>query len=75
VLLLARGIEDDHFLVVEEIGGLLVEAPWRIEKEDDGYRLGHADDADWSDFVFNLGGFETAVYALGALRRLLHPPG
>jgi hypothetical protein len=75
VLLLARGIEDHHFFVVEERDGLLVETPWRIEHEPDGYRLGHADDADWSDFAFNLGAFETAEYALGALRRALQPPG
>ena len=42
VLLLARGIEDDDFWVVDEIAGMLIETAWRLEHEDDGYRLGHA---------------------------------
>jgi hypothetical protein len=63
----ARGIEDDHYWVVQEIDGALVETPWRIESESDGYRLSHADDSTLTDTVFALGAFispEAAVHAL-----------
>ncbi|QJU56276.1 hypothetical protein SCB71_21270 (plasmid) [Herbiconiux sp. KACC 21604] len=67
MLYIARGIEDDHYWVVEEFDGGLVETPWRIEREFDGYRLSHADDQDATHEVYALGSFsapETAVEAL-----------
>jgi len=42
---LARGIEDGHYWVVQEVDGALMETPWRIEHVADGYRLSHADDS------------------------------
>lgn len=45
-LFLARGIEDDHYWVVEEIDGMLVETPWRVEREAGGWVLSHAADDD-----------------------------
>ncbi|WP_440711741.1 hypothetical protein [Herbiconiux sp. YIM B11900] len=36
VMFTARGIEDDHYWVVEEVDGVLVETPWRIEREGAG---------------------------------------
>ncbi|MCS5715121.1 hypothetical protein NVV95_11215 [Herbiconiux sp. CPCC 205716] len=68
MIMLARGIEDDHFWVVRELDGVLVETPWRIERETDGYRLGHADDADWSQFGYELGAFETPNEAIERLQ-------
>lgn len=38
-------MEDGHYGVVEELDGVLVERPWRVEREGSGYRLNHADDA------------------------------
>jgi len=68
---LARGIEDDHYWVVPEIDGVLVETPWRIEHEADGYRLSHADDKDQTDFVYSLGPFSSAELAIAELRAIL----
>jgi hypothetical protein len=68
MLFLAGGIENEHYWVVEEIEGLLVETPWRVERESDGYRLSHADDSWKTALVFTLGWFgtpEAAVQALG----------
>ncbi|MFB2555630.1 hypothetical protein [Herbiconiux liangxiaofengii] len=31
MLFIARGIEDDHYWVVQELDGALVETPWRVE--------------------------------------------
>lgn len=69
MLLLARGIEDDHYWVVEEIDEALIETPWRIEHDRDGYRTGHADEPDWSAFVYNLGPFPSPELELATLRR------
>jgi hypothetical protein len=55
VLLLALGIEDDHSGIVDEIAGILIETAWRLEHEDDGYRLGHANNADWSESGYQSG--------------------
>ncbi|MFB2596601.1 hypothetical protein ACEXQE_02300 [Herbiconiux sp. P17] len=68
MLFLARGIEDDHYWVVQEIDGALVETPWRIEHEADGYRLSHADDAEQTALVFMLGASPTAEAAVAKLR-------
>jgi hypothetical protein len=70
-LFLARGIEYDHYWVVEEVDGVLVETPWRIEHEVDGYRLSNADDATWTEVVFALGAFTTPEDAVAGLRALL----
>lgn len=40
VLYLARGIEDDHYWIVQEIDGVLTETPWRVEHEVAGWVLG-----------------------------------
>jgi hypothetical protein len=71
MLFLARGIEDDHYWVVQEVDGVLVETPWRIEHEADGYRLSHADDATWTAVVFALGAFSSPESAIDGLRALL----
>ena len=71
VLYLARGIEDDHFWIVQELDGILIETPWRVERESDGYRLSHADDAGKTERVFALGAFSTPEEAVGALRAAL----
>ncbi|WP_066038635.1 hypothetical protein [Herbiconiux solani] len=68
MLFLARGIEDDHYWVVREIDGALVETPWRVEHETAGYVLSHADDASQSRRGFELGAFETAEQAIAALK-------
>lgn len=68
VLYLARGIEDDNYWVVKEVDGTLVETPWRIERESDGYRLSHADDFRQTNEVFALGAFPTPENAVMALR-------
>ncbi len=68
MLFLARGIEDDHYWVVREIDGTLVETPWRVEREADGYRMSHADDADETRRVYALGPFPSAESAVEALR-------
>lgn len=68
MLFLARGIEDDHYWVVREVDGTLVETPWRVELEHDGYRLSHADDAAETTRVFALGPFATPEDAIEALR-------
>jgi hypothetical protein len=71
VLYLAHGIEDDHYWVVKEVDGALVETPWRIEYEADGYRLSHADDSYLTVIVYALGAFPSAEAALASLRRVL----
>jgi hypothetical protein len=71
VLYLARGIEDDHYWVVKEVDGSLVETPWRIEHEADGYRLSHTDDRYLTAIVYELGAFPSAETALASLRRVL----
>jgi hypothetical protein len=71
MLYLARGIEDDHFWVVQEIEGVLVETPWRIEHEWDGYRLSHADSFEETDRVFALGAFSRPEDAVDALRTII----
>ncbi|WP_382307247.1 hypothetical protein [Herbiconiux sp. UC225_62] len=71
MLFLARGIEDDHYWVVHEVDGVLVETPWRIEHERGGYRLSHADDSSETARVFALGAFETPESAVDGLRGLL----
>jgi len=68
MLFIARGIEDDHFWVVQELAGALVETPWRIEREHEGYRLSHADDSGLTARVFALGSFATPKAAVDALR-------
>jgi hypothetical protein len=70
VLFLARGIEDDHYWVVQEVDGVLIETPWRIEHEPDGYRISHADDAGETARVFALGAFTTPELAVSALTTL-----
>jgi hypothetical protein len=70
MLFLARGIEDDHYWVVREVNGVLVDADWRIEEEADGWRASHADDADLSRRAFALGPFATAQDAVDGLREL-----
>ncbi|NQX37083.1 hypothetical protein [Herbiconiux sp. VKM Ac-2851] len=67
MLFLARGIEDHHYGVVEEVGDALVETPWRIEREGAGYRLSHADDAGETVRLFELGEFNSPDEALAAL--------
>jgi hypothetical protein len=71
VLYIARGIEDDHYWVVRELDGVLVETPWRIEREADGYRLSHADDSHETTRGYALGAFETPESAVEALRGML----
>ncbi|MFB2556763.1 hypothetical protein [Herbiconiux liangxiaofengii] len=68
-----RGIEDDHFWVAQEIEGILVETPWRVELESDGYRLSHADSAALTRLVFELGPFPTADLAVARLEALTLP--
>jgi hypothetical protein len=53
--------------VVREIDGTLVETPWRIEHELDGYRLSHADDATETAALYALGPFATPEDAAAAL--------
>lgn len=67
MLFIARGIEDDHFWVVREVDGTLVETPWRIEHEHDGYRLSHANDAAETASLYELGPFATPEDAAAAL--------
>jgi hypothetical protein len=67
MLFIARGIEDDHFWLVREVDGTLVETPWRIEHEADGYRLSHADDAVETAVLSELGPFATPEDAVRAL--------
>jgi hypothetical protein len=66
-LYLARGIEDDHYWVVQEIDGALVETPWRVEHEATGWVLSHADDAAETARVLSLGAFATSEDAVKAL--------
>jgi len=68
VLYIARGIEDHHYWVVREVDGALVETPWRVEREADGFRLSHADDSQQTEDVFALGAFLTPEDAVSALR-------
>lgn len=71
MLFIARGIEDDHFWVVSEFDGALVETPWRVEHEQDGYRLSHADDSRETARGYALGAFPTPESAVEALRSIL----
>lgn len=71
MLYIARGIEDDHYWVVQELDGTLVETPWRVEREAGSYRLSHADDSRETARGFALGEFATPESAVEALRRLL----
>ena len=70
MLYLTRGFEDDHYWVAREMDGVLVETPWRVELEEDGYRLSHADSADLTTLVYNLGAFNSAQAALERLRAI-----
>lgn len=69
MLYLARGIEDHHYWVVREVDGALVETPWRVEQEADGFRLSHADESQQTNEVFALGAFSTPEEAVSALRK------
>lgn len=71
MLFIARGIEDDHYWVVRELDGALVETPWRVEHEQDGYRLSHADDSRETARGYALGAFSTPESAVDALREIL----
>lgn len=71
MLFLARGIEDENFMVVQEVDGALVETPWRIEREFDGYRLSHADDNLQSELIHGLGAFDSPEAAVERLREFL----
>ncbi|GLK16921.1 hypothetical protein [Herbiconiux flava] len=71
MLYLARGIEDRSFWVVQEFDGTLVETPWRIEWERNGYRLSHADSNDVSQLVAELGLFDSPEQAVERLRAVL----
>ncbi|MDO9398381.1 MAG: hypothetical protein Q7T71_17690 [Herbiconiux sp.] len=71
MLFLARGIEDDHYWVVEEIDGMLVETPWRVEHEANGWVLSHADDVDQTRRALELGGFDCPDAAVRRLQRML----
>jgi hypothetical protein len=68
MLYIARGIEDDHYWVVREVDGMLIETPWRIEHEHDGYRISHADDSTETVRLQSLGPFATPEDAVEALR-------
>jgi hypothetical protein len=46
---------------------MLVETPWRVERESDGWRLSHADEAAETSRVFALGPSQTAEEALRLL--------
>lgn len=70
-LFLARGIEDDHYWVVREVDGVLVETPWRVEHEADGYLLSHADNAAKTARALALGAFATPEEAVRALSDVL----
>ncbi|WP_440711790.1 hypothetical protein [Herbiconiux sp. YIM B11900] len=67
MLFIARGIEDDHYWIVQELNGALLDMPWRVERESDGYRLSHADDAETAR-VFDLGAFTGPEAAVAVLR-------
>ncbi len=68
VFYLTRGFEDDHYWVARETDGVLVETPWRVELEEDGYRLSHADSAELTTLVYNLGALNSARAAVERLR-------
>jgi hypothetical protein len=68
MLFVARGIEDEHYWVVREVDGTLIETPWRVEREADGYRLSHADDSSETQRVYDLGSFATPSAAVERLR-------
>ncbi|WP_440708338.1 hypothetical protein [Herbiconiux sp. YIM B11900] len=70
-LYLPRGIEDDHYIVVQEVDGMLSETPWRVEREWNGWVLSHADDGDLTDWAHNLGAFLTPTAAVQILRDML----
>lgn len=71
MLYLARGIETDHYWVVQEVDGVLVETPWRIENEAGNWVLSHADSQRATEEVLSLGGFSTPEAAVSALRRFV----
>ncbi|MCS5735097.1 hypothetical protein [Herbiconiux daphne] len=71
MLFLARGVEVDHYWVVQGVDGTLEETPWRIEQESDRYRLSNADDMLQTDLVLGLGAFATAEAAVARLREFL----
>ncbi|MCS5735761.1 hypothetical protein [Herbiconiux daphne] len=71
MIYLARGIEDHHYWVVQELDGALIETSWRVEREPDGYRLSHADDSAMTSSVFDLGAFNSPEAAVRALREHL----
>lgn len=68
MLYIRRGIEDDHYRVVEEIDGTLAETSGRVERESDGYWLSHADNSALTARVFALGALPTPEMAVPALR-------
>ncbi|MCS5735064.1 hypothetical protein [Herbiconiux daphne] len=68
MLYIARGIEDDHYWVVQNIDSALTGTPWRIEREWDGYRVSHADDRALSALAFELGAIATPEDAVDAIR-------
>jgi len=71
MLFLARGIGDNHFWVVQEVDGTLIETPWRIEREANGYVLSHADDSNETARGFALGAFNSPEAAVEGLRSML----
>ncbi|QJU54313.1 hypothetical protein SCB71_14300 [Herbiconiux sp. KACC 21604] len=73
MLFLARGIEDDNYMVVEQVDGMLVDAAWRIDKEWDGWAVSHADSNDVTAAA-GLRGYGTPEAAVDALRALLSRP-
>lgn len=75
MLFLARGIEDDHYWVVREVDGVLVETPWRIEREAAGYVLSHADDARETARAMALGFFGRPEAAATLLEQWLGGQG
>jgi hypothetical protein len=71
LIFLARGIEDDNYMVVEDADGALVDAAWRVEREPGGYTLSHADESALTDRVQALGWFTTPEDAVESLRAFL----
>ncbi|SDZ48703.1 hypothetical protein [Herbiconiux ginsengi] len=55
-------------MVVQEVDGALVETPWRIEREFDGYRLSHADDNLQSGLIDGFGASNSPEAAVERLR-------
>lgn len=71
LLFIARGIEDEHYWIVQETDGTLVETPWRVEREANGWVLSHADDAAETARAYAVGGFESPEAAVEALRGII----